>query len=213
MKRSVLHYRQLFLLDMNAVIRGMIVSDVVFMGSLGLLGPIFALFIVDFIDGATPAVVGTAVAIFFLTKSLLQLPFASFIDMVRGERDDFWILVVGSAFTACIPLLYLVIHTPAQLYLVQLLYGMATAATFPSYMAIYTRHIDRQKEGSEWGMYYMLTDFTSAITASLGGVLAQSLGFEPLIVIVVVGCLLGIGLLLPLRPYMRMPKKKHRRRL
>ena len=208
MRKSFLNYRHNLFFDMNAVIRGMIASDVIFMGSLGLIGPIFALFVVDFIEGADASVVGTAVAIFFLTKSLLQLPFATLIDAIKGEMDDFWILIIGSLVTACIPLLYLVIGSPGELYLVQLIYGIATAATFPSYMAIYTRHIDKQKEGSEWGMYYMMTDFTAAVTASLGGYLAQSIGFQPLIVIVVVMSVLGISILIPLRPYMQKAKKR-----
>ena len=196
--------REYFLLDMNTVVRFMILSDVIWIGALGFLGPIFSLFIVDYIQGGDAKVAGIAATIYLLTKSLFQIPFASIIDRIRGEKDDFWILFIGSIFASTIPLFYLVIHTPAQLYAVQFLYGLAAAATFPSFMALISRHMDKTKECSEWGTYFTLTDFSSAIAASIGGVVAASAGFYSLIIVVVVLSLMGNLFLTPIRPFMRL---------
>lgn len=197
-------FREYFLLNMNIVVRFMIMSDVIWMGALGFLGPIFSLFIVDYIQGGDARVAGLAATIYLLTKSIFQIPFASIIDRIRGEKDDFWFMFVGSMISALIPISYLVIHTPMQLYLVQFFYGLAVAATFPSFMAIISRHMDKNKECSEWGIYFTLTDFSSAIAASIGGVMAATAGFHPLIMVVVVISLLGTFFLYPLRPYMRL---------
>jgi MFS family permease len=196
-------FREYFLLDMNAVVRMMILSDVVWGGAVGLLGPIFAIFIVDFIDGATIAVAGVATSIYLITKSIAQIPAASIIDRIRGEKDDFWILFFGSVAAALIPAFYLIISTPLQLYISQFLYGLIVAFTYPSYMAIFTRHVDKDKVGTEWGIYFTLNDFSAAVTASIGAVLAQTVGFHALIAGVVFVSILGVLLLLPLRPYMR----------
>lgn len=201
--------RQYFLLDMNAVVRFMILSDTVWMGALGFLGPIFSLFIVDYVQGGSAAVAGVAASIYLITKSLFQIPIASIIDHIVGEVDDFWMMIIGSMCSALIPLLYLIIHTPMQLYLVQFLYGLASAATFPSFMAIISRHMDKEKEGREWGIYFTLTDFTSALAAAIGGIVAVTSGFHTLIFIVVTLSVLGVLLTYPIRPYMRTPVKKH----
>lgn len=195
--------REYFLLDMNVVVRFMILSDTIWMGALGFLGPIFSLYIVDFIKGGDARVAGFAATIFLLTKSLFQIPFASIIDRIRGEKDDFWILVIGSFLSAVVPLLYLIIHTPMQLYIVQFIYGIFVAATFPSFMAVMSRHMDKKKECSEWGIYFTLTDFSSAIAAAIGGVLAVTMGYPILILIVVIVSIFGVISLFPLRPYMR----------
>ncbi|PIR75058.1 MAG: hypothetical protein CO030_01575 [Candidatus Magasanikbacteria bacterium CG_4_9_14_0_2_um_filter_42_11] len=137
------HY---FLQDINPVIRFLILSDTIVMGSLGLLGPIFALFIADFITGGNEAVAGLAAGIYLFTKSVLQIPIAHMIDNIRGEKDDFWLLFIFTFLMALVPLFYLVIHTPIQLYLVQFLLGFLTAFTFPTYMAIFTRHIDKKRK-------------------------------------------------------------------
>lgn len=193
-----------FLQDINRIIRLLIISDTVLMGAAGLLGPIFALFITDFIKGGNEAVAGLAAGIYLLTKSVLQIPIANFIDRVRGEKDDFWLMFVFTLFIAFIPLLYLVIDTPIELYIVQFLLGFFTAFTFPTYMAIFTRHIDKEKEGTEWGVYFTLTDLTGAALAAVGGYIAVSEGFPALIVAVVVISVIGALLLWPLRKYLKV---------
>ena len=199
------HY---FLQDINPVIRFLIISDTVLMGALGLLGPIFALFIEDFITGGNAAVAGVAAGIYLFTKSILQIPVAHLIDKVRGEKDDFWLMFIFTVLMAFIPLLYLVITTPFQLYLVQFILGFFTAFTFPTYMAIFTRHIDKEKEGTEWGVYFTLTDLTSAALAVVGGYVATLQGFPILIILVVVISFIGSLLLLPIRPYISGAPRK-----
>ena len=196
----VKHY---FLSDINPVIRFLIISDAVIIGSSGLLGPIFALFIEEFIIGGNEAVAGLAAGIFLFSRSILQVPIAHMIDKICGEKDDFWFMFVFSILMALVPLLYLVIDTPMELYLVQFLLGFMTAFTYPAYMAIFTRHTDKGKEGTEWGIYFTLTDVMSAALAMTGGYLATTAGFPILIVGVSVLSVIGALLLLPIRPYMK----------
>jgi len=122
------HY---FLKDINPVIRFLIISDTVLIGAAGLLGPIFALFIEEFIAGGNEAVAGIAAGIYLFSRSILQIPSAHLIDKIRGEKDDFWFMFIFTILIAVIPLLYLVISTPLQLYAVQFILGLFTAVTFP----------------------------------------------------------------------------------
>lgn len=192
-----------FLRDVNPIIRFLIISDTVLSGAAGLLGPIFALFIEGFIQNGNAAVAGLAAGIYLFTKSIFQIPIAHFIDKIRGEKDDFWLMFICTVLIALIPLFYLVIHTPLQLYLVQFVLGLFTAFTFPTYMAIFTRHIDKKKEGTEWGVYFTLTDLVGAALAAVGGYLAAMQGFPTLIIIVVILSLIGSFLLWPIKPYIK----------
>lgn len=184
-------WRNYLMLNFNSVIRWLIISDLIVIGSYGLLAPIFAVFITDYIPGANIQVAGIAMTIFLITKSLVQIPLATVIDKIKGEKDDFWIVFVGSIIMSLIPLLYIFIETITQLYLVQAIYGLVTAATFPAYMAIFHRHLDRGKEGTELGVYYTLTDIGSAATGAIGGSLAYYLGFKWVFILVAVFNLLG----------------------
>ena len=178
------------------------------MGAAGLLGPIFALFIEDFIKGGNAAVAGLAAGIYLFTKSVLQIPIAHFIDKIRGEKDDFWLMFIFTILIAFIPLLYLFINTPLQLYIIQFVLGFFTAFTFPTYMAIFTRHIDKKKEGTEWGIYFTLTDLTGAAFAAVGGYIAITQGFPVLIIAVAVVSFIGAMLLWPIKPYIKTSSLK-----
>ena len=204
MKQRAAKLEHYFLKDINPVIRFLIISDTVLMGAAGLLGPIFALFITDFIKGGNEAVAGLAAGIYLFTKSILQIPIANFIDRIRGEKYDFWLMFIFTVCIALIPLLYLIISTPLQLYAVQFVLGLFTAFTFPTYMAIFTRHIDKTKEGTEWGVYFTLTDLMSAVFSAIGGYVAVVSGFPTLIIAVVILSLIGSLLLWPVKPYIQV---------
>lgn len=204
MKQLSIKLKSYFLKDINPVIRFLIISDTVLMGAAGMLGPVFALFIEDSIQGGNAVVAGIAAGIYLFTKSVFQIPIAHFIDKIRGEKDDFWIMFIFTIIIAFIPLLYLVINTPLQLYITQFILGLFTAFTFPTYMAIFTRHIDKEKEGTEWGIYFTLTDLTSAILAIVGGYVATIQGFPALIIVVVVSSFIGAMFLLPIKPYLKI---------
>ncbi len=203
-----MHYK------INPVVKFLTISDILLLTSFGLITPIFAVFITDNIQGGTVEVVGLASAIYLLTKSFSQIPIARFLDKNKGEKDDFWAMVFGSIGITIIPLLYIFVKTPAHLYIVQLFYGFFAAVAFPSWMAIFTRHIDKDKEGLEWGVYQTLIDMGMAGSASLGGFLAYRFGFAPLFAVISIisffGTLFLLGVYHDMRegPVLAKRKKK-----
>ncbi len=193
----------LFLRDINPVIRYLIITDTIIFGAVGLLGPLFALFIEDFIVGGGAAVAGISAGVYLLSKSLIQIPAAQLIDHIRGELDDFWLMFSCNVIIALLPLSYLFISTPIELYVVQFFFGVATAFTFPSFLAIFTRHVDKNREGTEWGIYYTFADLTSGGAAIIGGLLVATYGFYALIITSVIISILGSSVLLLIRPYLK----------
>lgn len=180
----------------NPVVKFLTISDIMILTSFGLITPIFAIFITDNIQGGTVEVAGLATAIYLFTKSLGQVPVARYIDSIKGEKDDFWIMFAGSIGIVLVPVLYLFINTPLTLFLVQFFYGASAAMVFPAWMAIFTRHIDREHEGMEWGVYRTMIDFGCAVAASLGGLLAYRFGFQPLFIVISIVSFFGALFLL-----------------
>lgn len=195
--------KDLFLLRMDPVIRFLILADIATYGAAGLLGPIFAVFITDFIQGGGVEVAGVAAAIYLFTKSITQIPAASIIDKICGDKDDYWFLVIGMLIVNLIPLAYLFVETPLQLYATQFVLGVATAFTFPSFMALFTHYVDGNQAGTTWGVYYTLIDIAQAATAAIGGILAATLGFEKVIYMVSAIGLLSMLFYIPVAPALR----------
>jgi MFS family permease len=194
----------LALKGINRVIKTLVFSDVLIMGSIGLVAPIFAVFITENIQGGTIEVVGIAATIYLLVKSVGQLIAAEIIDRIKGERDDFMAMFYGSMFISLIYLAYIFVRTPMQLYLIQFVLGMAAAFAFPSWLAIFTRHIDKNFEGREWGIYHTLIDLVSAATAGIGGAIAYNFGFKYLFALIAIFGFMGSGLLWLIKDSMRV---------
>ncbi|MFH1253654.1 MAG: MFS transporter [Candidatus Uhrbacteria bacterium] len=203
MSRFPVPFREYLLMDANIVVKFLIISDIVLVGARGLLAPIFAIFAIGVIPEATIETIGIATTIYLVSKSIFQVPAAALMDKIKGERDDFLMLIIGSFISAILPLFYLVMRTPLELYIIQFFIGVSYAFMFPSYMAIFTRHIDRDKEGVEWGAYFTLVDLGAALAAAIGGVLAVSVGFNWVIIITSAATFLGTLLILPIKAHMR----------
>ena len=161
----------------------------------GLVSPIIAVFFTEQIEGGSVAIAGLAATIYFLTKSLVQIPVARFIDLKKGEWDDFWTMVAGTLLISVSAFLFVFARTPIHVYLIQVVYGVGGGLAYPAWLALFTRHIDKKEEGLEWSLYYTATDLGAALTAGLGGLLAATFGYRSLFVIVGFASLAGAAFL------------------
>jgi MFS family permease len=166
-------------------------SDILMIGGWGLVEPIFAVFVTEQIHGGSVQLVGLSAAVYFITKSFLQIPIARHLDKRRGERDDFWALVAGSLLVCISSSFYIWISEPWQIIVAQALQGIGGALACPAWLAIFTRHIDRNQEGLEWSLYDTSTDLGAALTAAVGGFLATFLGYRYLFALVTISLLAG----------------------
>jgi len=164
--------------EINPIIRLLILSDFFLMGAMGLITPIFALYITDFIDGATVETVGIAATIYLITRSLGQLPFGIIIDKICGQRDDALILIFSAFGFVLVAISFLFIETVPQLYAIQFVYGLVSAASYPTWYALFTRAVDPGREGFEWSAYQTIIDMSSAMTAAIGAFIASQYGFQ-----------------------------------
>lgn len=181
-------FKRMFVgLKVNKVIELLTLSDILMMSGWGLITPIIAVFFTEQIEGGSVALAGLASTAYFLVKSIIQIPIARFIDSERGEWDDYRVMLIGSSIITLSAFLYIFVRYPWQVIAVQLLYGIGGALSYPSWLAIFTRHIDKKKEGFEWSLYYTATDVGAALTAGLGGLMAAAFGYN--LVFVSVGML------------------------
>ncbi|MBN1162704.1 MFS transporter [Patescibacteria group bacterium] len=162
----------------NKVIKTLVYSDLILFTGWGFINPILAIFFTDKVSGGDVTMVGIAMGMYFLVKSLVQIPVARYIDLEKGELDDFWILITGSIISTSVPFIYLFVSEPWHVYAVQILHGLGAALSFPPWPAIFTRHIDEHEEGLEWSIYYSATDLGTAVAGAIGGFIAATYGYE-----------------------------------
>ena len=191
---------------LSQVILIIVIADFVLITAFGLLPPIFAVFITEQIPGGTVAVVGFGLTIYWVTKSLLQLFVAKFIDRNHGEIDDFYFMIVGGVFNSIMVSLYYFATEVWHIYTLEFLIGIGDAMLVPPFYAIFTRHIDKGKEGFEWSLYSSFSlGGGAALGGAVGGVLATIVGFRAMFPLVGLLSFIATIMLLFLKPYI-LPK-------
>lgn len=188
---------------MNKIIKILIFSDFIILSGFGLISPIFAVFITDHIKDGSVTVAGLASAIYLITKSLLQLPIARFIDKDKDDKDDFFWMVFGTFLLSVAPLLYLISTLAIHIYIIQFIFGLGAALSFPGWFALFTRHINKHQEGFEWSFHSTLVGIGTAVAAAIGGFIANFFGFSVLFwsvsILAILGSILLIFLYKPLK--------------
>jgi len=187
------------MIGINRVIRVLITSDFLLQSGWGLIGPIFAIFLTKQIQGGSLEMVGFIAATYWITKSVVQPFIAHFLDVKRGERDDFRFLVSGMYLANLIPLGYAFSTQPWHIFTLEIIHGLAMACVVPSWAGIFTRHIDKGWEAFSWSIESTGIGLAAAFAAAFGGVLATLLGFKVVFVLVSIFGLISSSVLLLIR--------------
>jgi MFS family permease len=193
-------------IKINRVIKFFILSDLLFLGGWSLVQPIFPIFIIKKIEGATLVSVGLVAGLYWLVKSLIQIPVANYLDKNDGEKDDFYALIFALTLAALASFSFSLVHQLWQLFLTQFLYAVAMGFYVPSWSGIFSRHLDEKRFSFDWSLDSTVVGLTSCLSAVLGGVLANLLGFSFVFLMVGVFSLLSAILIFSV-PDLVLPKK------
>ncbi len=172
----------------NKIIKVLITSDFFLNLGWGLLSPVFAIFILQHIafenTSEAAKIAGFSALFYWISKSFLEIPIGRYLDKNHGEKDDFWFMAIGTFITALVPIGFLFSSLPWHIYFFQVIHAVGMAMTLPSWLAIFTRHIDRGKEAFEWGMETTSIGAGAGIAGGLGGIIAGVFGFKILFILV-----------------------------
>ena len=170
------------MLGINKVIRTLILSDFFLLAAWGLVTPILAIFIIDKIQGGDAEVVGMAIGIYWISKSLIQIPIGKYLDKNHGEKDDYYFLVFGTLIASLTSLGFIFATLPWHIYILQLVHALGMAMAIPAWGGIFTRHIDKGKEAMTWGVESSSIGIGAGIAGIVGGIVAKNFGFIPLFI-------------------------------
>lgn len=205
---------RVFFKVVNEFIFVMALADFVVVAAFGLVSPILAVYLTEQISNGSLEVIGFSSMIFFLTTALFRMPIAKVIDKNSAEYDDYYATLAGYFLISFIPFLYIFVSEPIHLYVVEGVHGLAVAMAYPGWMALFTRHIDKGKEGFSWSFYATSANIGAAIGAAVGGVVAQRVGFHFLFIMVGILSMIGTVCLLLNRKsiitkgHVRVPPRK-----
>jgi len=183
---------------MNRTIKILMFSDIFVLTGFGLIDPIFGIYLNENLVGGSIFSAGLASAIFLITKSLVQLPFSRHVDKYDDLNDLKW-LIIGTVMIASIPFLYIFAPNIYWIYAAEFIYGIGSGFAYPTWLGLWSTHLDKKRESYEWSLYSTLVGVGSAVAAAIGAAVAQYVGYISTFVLVGIMSLAGCTALLMLR--------------
>ena len=177
---------------MNRTIKLLMLSDIFTVTGFGLIDPILSIFIKENLIGGSIFAAGLASTLFLVTKCLIQLPFSRYVD---NHKDKVRWLMLGSFLIAVVPFIYIVTSHINYIYLAQLIYGVGAGLAYPTWLGLWSTHLDKKHESFEWSLYSTLTGLGTAATAAIGAAIAEFFGFTVTFLFVGILALFGCGIL------------------
>jgi MFS family permease len=181
-------------INLNKITKYLIFSDLVFYTGWGLISPIFAIFILQNISGGTAFVAGLSSAIHLIVRSATRIPFGIASDKDKSQKRAYKFMFLGLLVAALIPFGYILAKTPLHIYILQAILGISLAASTAGWTCIFTKHMDKGKESTEWGIDAVAVGIGPGIAAAVGGLAVTYFSFN--YVFAVVGIIGLIGTLL-----------------
>ena len=165
-------------LKVSKFIKRFIIADVMLFSGWGLVDPIFSVFLIREIVGASLVTVGIAAAIYWILKSFMQIPIALFLDKTEGERDDFYTLIGALVIIGTSAIAFAFATSVWHIYLNQVLKAIGFGMYVPSWSALFSRHLDKNHYSLDWSLDSTSVGFAIGITSFLGGIIATWFGYN-----------------------------------
>lgn len=143
----------------------------------GLFGPLFAVFAGKV--GGNILDISWAWAIYLLVTGVLEIFIGHLSDKIGHER----LMIVGFGLNAVLTFCYLLVHTSAELFLLQAGLGIALALADPTWDALFAKYSDSKRMGFLWGLEQGMEAIITGLSIVIGGLIVTYFSFTALFLI------------------------------
>lgn len=185
----------------------LLIVDLLIAGAYGLILPIFPLFLMDTINGATLFTIALAQSIFLLSKINFHWIATNFIQHVNHVSRARGGLLTGTIIISLAPILYLLATDMTFILLIQIFLGLGMGVLQASWKILSHEDIKKTDWATLQTNHQHTAIFVMALTAALGGFTAYTYGYNALMFLMTsIG---SLGVLMSLLLIIKSPVKKN----
>jgi MFS family permease len=176
---------------LNPIVKRFIISETFIWSAMNFVAPIFAVFAATKVAGGNVSIAATGFSVYLVARVVLELIIGELGNKYSNTRKIHLILLgtlfitigyIGFAFTAHV----------YQIYLFYAVKGVGMGIASPLKNTIFATHLDKNRESSEWGMYDAAVFLGMALSAAVGGFIAEVYGFKTVFLLAAAVNTLGI---------------------
>lgn len=173
---------------MHKQLRLFLAMETFFVLALGMLGPIYAIFVQgiggDILDA------GISWAIYMIVSGMGIYIMGKFHDKI--QRDKLFI-ILGYSLVSIGYLGYYFVSNIIELFMVQVVLGLSSVISVPAMYSFYTKYLEKGRFASQWATWDALYKGLQGVTALIGAFLAKTYGFKALFLAMFFLSLIGLA--------------------
>jgi len=202
-KDAFLGHRPSSFSKISPFVRAFITADSLMWSAINLSTPIFAIFVAEDVLGGNVETAAISFSVYYVVRVFAELITGRALQESSDARK-LNAMVLGIIVTGISYLGFAYVSSLSLLYFFQGLSGIGLGTLAPPKYALFSTHLDKGRESSEWGLYDASVFIGMGFAAALGGFLAEQYGFKILFIVSAVVIWLTI---IPYRLYFRGGRK------
>ena len=176
---------------MNSIVKAFIISEIFLWSSWNAIIPIFAIFAATQIPGGNTEIAAASFSCYLITRVVFELISGRYLSK-SNEMQRFIVTIAGIIFMSVGYLGFAVTKNIFSLFFFYSIIGMGLGIASPVKNSLFSTHLDKNKELTEWSIYDGFVFMGMAMSATIGGFVANRYGFTFLFYLVAITNLLSI---------------------
>jgi predicted MFS family arabinose efflux permease len=186
----------------NPVVKAFIVSEILLWSSWNAIIPIFAIFAATKIPGGNTEIAASSFSAYLIVRVIFELISGKYLAK-SNDTQKFVMSIFGIILMSVGYLGFAMTKNITSIFLFYGVIGMGLGIASPAKNCLFSSHLDKDKEVTEWSIYDGFVFMGMAMAATIGGFIANRYGFAFLFYLVAITNLLSII------PYILYAKKRN----
>jgi len=176
---------------MNAVVKAFIVSEIFLWSSWNAIIPIFAIFAATKIPGGNTEIAATSFSAYLISRVIFELISGKYLSK-SSDAQKFAISILGIVLISLGYLGFAFTKDILSIFIFYAVIGIGLGIASPAKNCLFSSHLDKDREVTEWSMYDGFVFMGMAMSAAIGGFIANRYGFTFLFYLVAITNLLSV---------------------
>lgn len=176
---------------MNPVVKAFIISEMFLWSSWNAIIPIFAIFAATKIPGGNTEVAAFSFSTYLIVRVIFELISGRYLSK-STDMQKFVMSIIGIVLMSLGYVGFAMTKNVSSLFLFYGVIGMGLGIASPAKNSLFSSHLDKDKEVTEWSVYDGFVFMGMAMSATIGGFVANRYGFTFLFYLVAITNLLSI---------------------
>lgn len=176
---------------MNSIVKAFIISEIFLWSSWNAIIPIFAIFAANRIPGSNTEIAAFSFSFYLIVRVIFELTSGRYLSGSK-ETQKFTVAIMGIILISVGYVGFALVKNVPSLFIFFGIIGMGLGIASPAKNSLFTTHLDKNKEVTEWSIYDGFVFMGMAMSATIGGFVANRYGFTSLFYLVAITNLLSI---------------------